>query len=132
MVQAEVAERLAAKPGSKAYGSPSVKARWYGSWSIAGSVPRQVFWPVPNVDSLLVKMDHTPAPGDESLRRVVFDLVDQAFATRRKMARGALANYLGPDRASELITAAGLNPEDRGEQWTLEDFVGLARVVMSS
>jgi 16S rRNA (adenine1518-N6/adenine1519-N6)-dimethyltransferase len=132
MVQAEVAERLAAKPGSKAYGSPSVKARWYGSWSIAGSVPRQVFWPVPNVDSLLVKMDHTPAPGDESLRRVVFDLVDQVFATRRKMARGALANYLGPDRVSELITAAGLNPEDRGEQWTLEDFVGLARVVMSS
>jgi 16S rRNA (adenine1518-N6/adenine1519-N6)-dimethyltransferase len=132
MVQAEVAERLAAKPGSKAYGSPSVKARWYGSWSIAGSVPRQVFWPVPNVDSLLAKMECTPPPGDEALRRVVFELVDQAFATRRKMARGALAKYIGPDRVSDLITAAGLNPEDRGEQWTLEDFVDLARVVLAS
>jgi 16S rRNA (adenine1518-N6/adenine1519-N6)-dimethyltransferase len=84
------------------------------------------------VDSLLVKMDHTPPPGDEALRRVVFELVDQAFATRRKMARGALASYIGADRVSELITAAGLNPEDRGEQWTLEDFVALARVVLAS
>ena len=132
MVQAEVAERLAATPGSKAYGSPSVKARWYGVWSIAGSVPRQVFWPVPNVDSLLVKMEHTPAPGDEALRRVVFDLVDHAFATRRKMVRGALAHYIGPEQVSDLIAAAGLSPEARGEQWTLEDFVALARVVMSS
>jgi 16S rRNA (adenine1518-N6/adenine1519-N6)-dimethyltransferase len=132
MVQAEVAERLAATPGSKTYGSPSVKARWYGRWSVAGSVPRQVFWPVPRVDSLLVKMESTPAPGDEALRQVVFALVDQAFATRRKMARGALSNYLGADQASELITRAGLSPEARGEQWTLEDFVALARVVMAA
>jgi 16S rRNA (adenine1518-N6/adenine1519-N6)-dimethyltransferase len=131
MVQAEVAQRLAAKPGSKAYGSPSVKARWYGVWSIAGSVPRQVFWPVPNVDSLLVEMQHTPPPGDEALRRVVFDLVDHAFATRRKMVRGALASYIGPERVSDVITSAGLSPEDRGEVWMLEDFVSLARVVMA-
>ena len=128
MVQAEVAERIAAGPGSKAYGAPSVKARWYGTWSVAGAVSRQVFWPVPNVDSLLVAMDATAPPGDESLRQVVWELVDHAFATRRKMARGALASYLGPDRVSDVITRAGLNPEDRGEVWTLEDFVALARV----
>jgi 16S rRNA (adenine1518-N6/adenine1519-N6)-dimethyltransferase len=126
MVQAEVAERLAAVPGSKAYGAPSVKARWYGTWSVAGTVSRQVFWPVPNVDSLLVAMDASTPPGDEQLRQVVWDLVEHAFATRRKMARGALASYLGPERVSEVIIAAGLNPEDRGEAWTLEDFVALA------
>lgn len=131
MVQAEVAERIAASPGSKAYGAPSVKARWYGTWSVAGPVSRQVFWPVPNVDSLLVAMDATAPPGDETLRRVVWDLVEHAFATRRKMARGALASYCGQDRVSEIITAAGLNPEDRGEAWTLEDFVALARVWVS-
>lgn len=132
MVQAEVAERLAATPGSKAYGAPSVKARWYGSWSVAGSVSRQVFWPVPNVDSLLVAMEKTAAPGDESLRRVVFELVDHAFATRRKMVRGALAGLLGPQRVSQLIEQAGLSPQARGEQWSLEDFVALARVVQGS
>lgn len=132
MVQAEVAQRLAAQPGSKSYGAPSVKAAWYGTWSIAGSVPRQVFWPVPNVDSLLVKMERTAPPGDEALRRVVFDLVDHAFATRRKMVRGALASYIGPDRVSDVITRAGLGPEDRGEQWSLEDFVALASEVMGS
>lgn len=128
MVQAEVAERIAAHPGSKAYGAPSVKARWYGTWSVAGTVSRQVFWPVPNVDSLLVAMDATPPPGDEVLRRAVWELVEHAFATRRKMARGALASYLGPARVSDIITQAGLNPEERGEAWTLEDFVALAKV----
>lgn len=126
MVQAEVAERLAAGPGSKAYGGPSVKAAWYGTWSIAGTVSRQVFWPVPNVDSLLVAMEARPAPGDDELRQVVWDLVDHAFATRRKMSRGSLASYLGADRVSQIITAAGLNPEDRGEAWSLEGYVALA------
>lgn len=132
MVQAEVAERLAAGPGSKAYGGPSVKARWYGRWSVAGSVSRQVFWPVPNVDSLLVAMTATEPPGDETLRQVVWDLVDHAFATRRKMARGALANYLGPTEVSALIEKAGLNPEDRGEAWGLDEFVALATTVVES
>ncbi|MGA1446648.1 MAG: 16S rRNA (adenine(1518)-N(6)/adenine(1519)-N(6))-dimethyltransferase RsmA [Pontimonas sp.] len=131
MVQAEVAERLAAQPGSKAYGAPSVKARWFGSWSVAGSVPRQVFWPVPNVDSLLVRMEGVTPPGDVALQRVVFDLVDHAFATRRKMVRGALSGLLGADRVNDVITAAGLSPEARGEQWTLDDFVALAREVIS-
>jgi 16S rRNA (adenine1518-N6/adenine1519-N6)-dimethyltransferase len=126
MVQAEVAERLAAGPGSKAYGGPSVKAAWYGTWSIAGSVSKQVFWPVPNVDSLLVAMEARPAPGHDELRQVVWDLVDHAFATRRKMSRGSLASYLGADRVSQIITAAGLNPEDRGEAWSLDGYVALA------
>lgn len=128
MVQAEVAERLVATPGSKAYGGPSVKARWFGTWSIAGAVSRQVFWPVPNVDSLLVQMKATPPLGDERLRKIVWDLVDHAFATRRKMARGALSSYLGQSVVSEIITEAGLSPESRGEEWTLSQFVDLARV----
>ena len=131
MVQAEVAERLAASPGSKAYGAPSVKARWYGRWSIAGTVSRQVFWPVPNVDSLLVAMDAEAPPGDEHLKGVVWSLVEAAFHTRRKMARGALASLLGP-QTIPLIEAAGLNPEDRGESWSLEDYVALARVIQGS
>ena len=128
MVQAEVAERLAARPGTKAYGAPSVKAAWFGTWSLAGSVSRQVFWPVPNVDSLLVQMTATSAPGDENLRQIVWDLVDHAFATRRKMVRGALAGYLGADQVSDVILEAGLSPEARGEEWTLSQFVDLARV----
>jgi 16S rRNA (adenine1518-N6/adenine1519-N6)-dimethyltransferase len=128
MVQAEVAERLAATPGSKAYGGPSVKAAWFGQWAIAGSVSRQVFWPVPNVDSLLVAMTAKKPPGDEALRKRVWDLVDHAFATRRKMSRGALAGLLGPDQVSDIITEAGLSPESRGEEWTLSQFVDLARV----
>jgi 16S rRNA (adenine1518-N6/adenine1519-N6)-dimethyltransferase len=75
-------------------------------------------------------MSATTPPGDETLRQVVWDLVDHAFATRRKMARGALAHYLGHDDVSSIITQAGLNPEDRGEAWGLDDFVALARVVV--
>lgn len=128
MVQAEVAERLVAHPGAKAYGGPSVKARWFGTWSIAGAVSRQVFWPVPNVDSLLVQMRATPPPGDEQLRQIVWNFVDHAFATRRKMARGALSAYVGATQVSEVITEAGLSPESRGEEWTLSQFVDLATV----
>jgi 16S rRNA (adenine1518-N6/adenine1519-N6)-dimethyltransferase len=131
MVQAEVAERLVANPGSKAYGAPSVKARWFGTWSIASTVSRQVFWPVPRVDSLVIQMVGATPPGDEQLRRVVWQIVDHAFATRRKMARGALASLFGPDIVSAVIEKAGLNPESRGEEWTLQQFVALARVWMA-
>ena len=131
MVQAEVAERLAASPGTKSYGGPSVKAAWFGDWSIAGSVSRQVFWPIPNVDSLLVGMRARETPGDDTLRGIVWDLVDHAFATRRKMVRGALSGYLGADRVSDVITQAGLNPQARGEQWSLDEFVALAQVVQA-
>ena len=132
MVQSEVAERLAAGPGSKAYGSPSVKAGWFGRWSVAGSISRQVFWPIPNVDSLLVAMEAHPPPGDPALREVMDELVTHAFRSRRKMARGALAEYLGSEFVSGLIEKAGLAPTDRGEAWSLDDFVALARVVQDS
>jgi len=127
MVQAEVAERLVATPGSKAYGSPSVKARWFGTWSIASTVSRQVFWPVPRVDSLVIQMVGETPPGNEDLRLLVWQIVDHAFATRRKMARGTLASLFGPENVSAVIEKAGLNPESRGEEWTLHQFVDLAR-----
>lgn len=132
MVQAEVAERLAAPPGSKVYGSPSVKAAWYGTWRLAGTVSRQVFWPVPNVDSLLVGFERRLAPrGSEELRRATFALVDAAFGQRRKMLRQALSPVLGGSSAaaSAALEAAGIDPTLRGEQLGVDDFVRLAASV---
>ncbi|HLT67511.1 MAG TPA: 16S rRNA (adenine(1518)-N(6)/adenine(1519)-N(6))-dimethyltransferase RsmA, partial [Microbacterium sp.] len=95
MVQAEVGERLAAPPGSKIYGAPSAKAAWYGRFALAGSVSRQVFWPVPNVDSVLVRFDREEEPGTEAERAAAFALIDAAFQQRRKMLRQALVPVLG-------------------------------------
>ncbi|MGO4300758.1 16S rRNA (adenine(1518)-N(6)/adenine(1519)-N(6))-dimethyltransferase RsmA [Leifsonia sp. RAF41] len=130
MVQAEVGHRIAAGPGSKVYGAPSVKAAWYGTWRTAGSVSRQVFWPVPNVDSVLVGFDrHDARPGDETLRLRTFALVDAAFQQRRKTLRQALAPVFGdPTSAATALEAAGLAPSLRGEQLALADFVRLASV----
>jgi 16S rRNA (adenine1518-N6/adenine1519-N6)-dimethyltransferase len=129
MVQAEVGQRIAAAPGSKVYGSPSVKAAWYGSWSTAGQVSRQVFWPVPNVDSILVSFARSDAlPGSEAERAEVFALVDGAFGQRRKMLRQALAEQLGGSAAaSTRLEAAGIDPTLRGEQLSMPDFVAIAR-----
>jgi 16S rRNA (adenine1518-N6/adenine1519-N6)-dimethyltransferase len=133
MVQAEVGYRLAADPGSKVYGSPSVKAAWYGSWRIAGQVSRQVFWPVPNVDSVLVGFDRHEPPGDEQLRSQVFALVDAAFQQRRKMLRQALSGVLGGSaHASEVLEAAGIAPTARGEELGVDDFVRLGRTVLAA
>ncbi len=128
MVQAEVGHRIAAGPGSKVYGAPSVKAAWYGRWRTAGSVSRQVFWPVPNVDSVLVAFErHAAPPGDEELRRRTFELVDAAFQQRRKTLRQSLARVYGdPSAAAEALAAAGLSPSLRGEQLSLADFARLA------
>jgi len=130
MVQAEVGHRIAAGPGSKVYGAPSVKAAWYGTWRTAGSVSRQVFWPVPNVDSVLVGFErHDARPGDEALRLRTFALVDAAFQQRRKTLRQALAPVFGdPTSAATALEAAGLAPSLRGEQLALADFVRLASV----
>ncbi|MBN9210792.1 MAG: 16S rRNA (adenine(1518)-N(6)/adenine(1519)-N(6))-dimethyltransferase [Microbacterium sp. 71-36] len=130
MVQAEVGERLAAPPGSKVYGAPSVKAAWYGPWRLAGTVSRQVFWPVPNVDSVLVGFERDAEPrGDEELRRRTFTIVDAAFQQRRKMLRQALSSVLGGSAAaaSEALEAAGVDPTLRGEQLSIDDFVRIAR-----
>lgn len=130
MVQAEVGERLAAPPGSKVYGVPSIKAAWYGSWRLAGTVSRQVFWPVPNVDSVLVAFERDAAPpGDDTERRAVFEIVDAAFQHRRKMLRQSLAGVLGGSAAaaSGILQAAGVDPTARGEQLSIDDFVSIAR-----
>jgi 16S rRNA (adenine1518-N6/adenine1519-N6)-dimethyltransferase len=131
MVQAEVADRLAAQPGEPAYGVPSVKAAWYGRVRRAGSVPRAVFWPVPNVDSGLVAFERTsdaPAQrGTTVAREAVFACVDAAFAQRRKTLRAALAGWAGGAGAAETaLRAAGLDPGLRGERLGIEEFVALA------
>ncbi|MEX8034549.1 16S rRNA (adenine(1518)-N(6)/adenine(1519)-N(6))-dimethyltransferase RsmA [Microbacterium sp. 20-116] len=131
MVQAEVGERLAAPPGSKIYGAPSVKAAWYGSWRLAGTVSRQVFWPVPNVDSVLVGFDRdAEARGTEEHRLRTFQIVDAAFQQRRKMLRQALSGVLGGTaaEASAHLEAAGVDPTLRGEQLTVEDYARIAAV----
>ncbi|GAA3004257.1 16S rRNA (adenine(1518)-N(6)/adenine(1519)-N(6))-dimethyltransferase RsmA [Microbacterium aurantiacum] len=132
MVQAEVGERLAAPPGSKIYGAPSVKAAWYGAWRLAGTVSRQVFWPVPNVDSVLVAFQRDAEPrGSEELRRRTFALVDAAFQQRRKMLRQALSGVLGGSAAaaSAQLEAAGVAATARGEELSVEDFVRIAEIV---
>lgn len=130
MVQAEVGERLAAPPGSKVYGAPSVKAAWYGPWRLAGTVSRQVFWPVPNVDSVLVAFTRDEHPrGDEQDRLRTFRIVDAAFQQRRKMLRQALSQVLGGSAASAsaILEAAGVAPTARGEELGIDDFVAIAR-----
>ncbi|MFK4761770.1 16S rRNA (adenine(1518)-N(6)/adenine(1519)-N(6))-dimethyltransferase RsmA [Microbacterium sp. ZW T5_45] len=128
MVQAEVAERLAAKPGSKIYGSPSVKAAWYGDWKLAGTVSRQVFWPVPNVDSLLVGFDRAEGErGTLEERRRTFEIVDAAFNQRRKMLRQALSGLFGSSAAASVVLeSAGVAPTGRGEDLTVDDFHRIA------
>lgn len=128
MVQAEVADRLAATPGSKIYGVPSVKASWYGQTSRAGAIGRNVFWPAPNVDSGLVRIERRSTPGDEELRKSVFAIVDSAFGQRRKTLRSSLAAALGSSaRIDEVLSRAGVESGLRGEQLSLEDFVAIAQ-----
>ena len=127
MVQSEVAERLAAPPGSKAYGVPSVKAAWYADVTRAGNVGRAVFWPVPNVDSGLVRLVRRPEPESRAGRAAVFAAVDAAFAQRRKTLRAALAGWAGSAQAAEdALRAAGIDPRTRGEQLGVAEFVALA------
>ncbi|HEX5497190.1 MAG TPA: 16S rRNA (adenine(1518)-N(6)/adenine(1519)-N(6))-dimethyltransferase RsmA [Mycobacteriales bacterium] len=126
MVQAEVAERLTAPPGSRVYGVPSVKLAWYASARRAGAVPRMVFWPVPNVDSGLVAFTRRDPPGGAPRARV-FAVVDAAFAQRRKTLRAALAGWAGsPARAEELLRAAGIDPGARGESLDVTAFTRIA------
>jgi 16S rRNA (adenine1518-N6/adenine1519-N6)-dimethyltransferase len=128
MVQAEVGQRIAAGPGSKIYGSPSVKAAWYGKWSTAGQVSRQVFWPVPNVDSILVRYARGELPGTEAERVATFALVDAAFQQRRKMLRQSLGVVLEDTAAaSARLEAAGIAPTARGEELTMRDFLAITR-----
>ncbi len=127
MVQAEVADRLAASPGSKIYGVPSVKMAWYSETSRVGTVPPTVFWPVPNVDSGLVSISRREPPVTSASREQVFAVVDAAFGQRRKMLRSSLSGLAGSSAAaSAAIESAGLDPQARGEVLTVTDFARIA------
>ena len=126
MVQLEVAERLAAPPGSKTYGIPSLKAAWYGDVRLTGTVSRTVFWPVPNVDSGLVSLTRREAPRTPAQRKEVFACIDAAFAQRRKTLRAALAGWAGSaGNAETVLRAAGVDPKTRGEQLDIHSFAAI-------
>ena len=133
MVQAEVADRLAAKPNTKEYGIPSVKAAWWADVTGAGSVSRSIFWPAPNVDSKLVGFKRRATPGDEKLRKEVFTIIDLAFAQRRKMLRAALSSRYGGSAAAEAhLIAAGIDPTLRGESLDIHGFCKIAQQGLES
>ena len=130
MVQLEVADRLVAGPGSKVYGVPSAKLAWSAQAERVGTVPAKVFWPVPNVESGLVRIIRRDPPPTSASRAQVFTVIDAAFASRRKMLRGALGGLCGGSaRAAELIDAAGVDPTARGESLTVTDFAAIAEVL---
>lgn len=130
MVQKEVAERLAAVPGSRVYGVPSVKARWYGDVEYAGDVSPRVFWPEPNVDSGLVRVRRSSPPVTSASRQQVFAVIDAAFAQRRKALRGALSGLAGSAAAAaQALEASGIDPMARGEQLAVTDFARLAEAI---
>jgi 16S rRNA (adenine1518-N6/adenine1519-N6)-dimethyltransferase len=133
MVQAEVAERMCAAPGSRVYGTPSVKLAWYAAVRPAGPVPRSVFWPVPNVDSRLVAFTRRDPPDTTASREEVFAVVDAAFRQRRKTLRAALSGWAGSaPEAERLLRAAGLDPGARGESLDVAEFARLAASRLSS
>lgn len=128
LVQAEVADRLAAPPGSRVYGVPSVKAAWFGPTSRVGTVGPRVFWPVPHVDSGLVLLTRVPRPVDDPPREQVFALVDAAFGQRRKTLRAALSARFGSGpQAERVLRASGIDPGLRAERLGVDQFVALAR-----
>ena len=129
MVQAEVADRLAAKPGGKEYGIPSVKAAWWADVKNVGTVSRSIFWPAPNVDSKLVGFTRRETAGSEESREKVFMIIDAAFAQRRKMLRSALSSLYGSSSAAEaILIKAGIDPTLRGEALQVESFCKIAAV----
>lgn len=133
MVQAEVADRLAAGPGSKVYGVPSVKAAWFADVRRAGAIGRNVFWPAPNVDSGLVAWTRREPPTTQVTREQVFAVIDAAFAHRRKALRPSLRELAGSAELSErALAGAGIDPMTRGEQLRLEDFVRLTESLVKA
>jgi 16S rRNA (adenine1518-N6/adenine1519-N6)-dimethyltransferase len=133
MVQSEVADRLAAAPGSKVYGVPSVKAAWYADVRRAGAIGRNVFWPAPNVDSGLVAWTRRDPPTTAVAREDVFAVVDAAFAQRRKVLRGVLRGIAGSGEAAEAaLVAAGIDPLARGESLDIHGFVRIAEALAHS
>src|SRR5581483_10360706 len=127
MVQSEVADRLAAPPGSRVYGVPSAKLAWYADVRRAGAVPRAVFWPAPNVDSALIAFSRREPPTTPATREAVFAVVDAAFAQRRKTLRAALAGWAGSAAAAEaMLRRARVDPSARGEAVDITGFAAIA------
>lgn len=129
LVQAEVAHRLAATPGSKIYGVPSVKLAWYANSALAGNVGRNIFWPVPNVDSALVYFaKRSQALGSDQERLATFALADAAFGQRRKTLRQAISAWAGSAAEAErILIAAGISPQSRGEELDVHQFLSIVR-----
>lgn len=126
MVQAEVADRLAAGPGSKIYGVPSVKARWFGKVQKVATIGKNVFWPAPNIESALVLIERHPQPLADVMQADLFAAIDAAFGQRRKMLRSALNSWAGGN-AEEILKKAGIDPTLRGEQLDVMDFVNIVK-----
>ncbi|WP_406051463.1 16S rRNA (adenine(1518)-N(6)/adenine(1519)-N(6))-dimethyltransferase RsmA [Kribbella sp. NBC_00889] len=127
MVQSEVADRLAAPPGSRTYGVPSAKAAWYAEVRRAGPVGRNVFWPAPNVDSGLVAFERREPPVSSASRQEVFAVIEAAFSQRRKTVRSALARWMPDrDRLDQVFRVTGIDPGLRGEMLGITDFAALA------
>nr|WP_254456034.1 16S rRNA (adenine(1518)-N(6)/adenine(1519)-N(6))-dimethyltransferase RsmA [Paeniglutamicibacter quisquiliarum] len=127
MVQDEVADRMAAGPGNKTYGVPSVKGAWYGTMRKAGVIGMNVFWPAPKINSGLVSFERGTPPETTATRREVFAVIDAAFAQRRKTLRAALAGWAGsPALAEEALLAAGIDPQARGEKLGIAEFAAIA------
>ena len=130
MVQTEVARRLAAQPNSKDYGAPSVKISWWSKAQLVSKISRNVFWPVPNVDSSIIQLTSHEPLGSESLRRDCFKVIDLAFATRRKMLRSALSSLFGSVKVAESeLIRAGIDPTSRGEALGIDEFIKIAKVI---
>lgn len=126
MVQAEVADRLAAKPNNKDFGVPSLKGAWWADLELAGNISRSIFWPIPNVDSKLVFFKRHEPLGDEIFRQQVFALIDAAFSQRRKMIRSSMSSVLGLN-AESIIASAGVDPTLRGEALDISSYIAIAR-----
>ena len=132
MVQSEVADRLASPAGSKTYGAPSVKVQWYGQVKKSFAISRNIFWPVPNVDSDLVEINRSKKI-DETMRNNLFTLIDLAFEQRRKMLRSALSSLFGgSEKASLILQSAQIDPQLRGEALSVDDYVRLTNVMRKS
>jgi 16S rRNA (adenine1518-N6/adenine1519-N6)-dimethyltransferase len=133
MVQAEVADRMCAGPGGRVYGTPSAKLAWHAAARPAGTVPRSVFWPVPNVDSKLVSFTRHAAPAEDVPREAVFAVIDAAFGQRRKTLRSALGTWAGsPMEAEAILSAAGVAPGARGEELGIAEFAAIAQAQAKS
>ncbi|MFF5793517.1 16S rRNA (adenine(1518)-N(6)/adenine(1519)-N(6))-dimethyltransferase RsmA [Paeniglutamicibacter sp. NPDC012692] len=127
MVQDEVADRMAAGPGNKTYGVPSVKGAWYGTMRKAGVIGMNVFWPAPKINSGLVGFERSEPPVTTASRQEVFAVIDAAFAQRRKTLRAALAGWAGsPAKAEAALVEAGIDPQARGEKLGILEFTAIA------